>query len=341
MHIEALSHEPMTNGRLVVIGASAGGVRALQVLAAGLPRDFAAPILVVLHIGSHRSILPELLMRKGPLTAVHATDGQAISAGCIHVAPPDHHMLVQDGVLRLTRGPKENHTRPAIDPLFRTAAVSWGSRAIGVLLTGHLDDGTAGLQAIKSCGGTAVVQEPEDAETPSMPLSALRFVDVDHRVPLAAMAELLCALALPTATAPVTPPAEIFHESQLTLGKGDFMETINTIARPSTFVCPECQGSLWQVTDAKPPRFRCHTGHGYTLRALQHAQAVGTDDALWGALRALQEKEMLLKTLAECERHANGDGNEEADLLEREAAEVAAHALALRGVIENLPSPPE
>ncbi|HUP30868.1 MAG TPA: chemotaxis protein CheB [Usitatibacter sp.] len=328
----------MTNGRLVVIGASAGGVRALQTLAAGLSPDFPAPILVVLHVGSHRSILPELLTRKGPLPAIHAADGQAIAPGRIHVAPPDHHMLVQDGVLRLTRGPKENHTRPAVDPLFRTAALSWGARTIGVLLTGHLDDGTAGLQSIKSCGGTVVVQSPDDAEAPGMPLSALRFVQVDHQVPLASMATLLRSLAASDPVARVKPSAEILHENQIMLGKGDFMEHLKAIGRPSTFVCPDCEGCLWEVNATTPPRFRCHTGHAYTLRTLQHAQALGTDDALWGALRALQEKEMLLRTLAQSER---GNGGEEADRLEREAVEVAAQAMTLRGVIENLPSPPE
>src|SRR5262249_52446716 len=159
--------------RIVVVGSSSGGVRALQNLAAQLPASFPAPILVVQHIGAHPSILPALLMRCGALPAEHVVDGEELSPGHIHVAPPDFHMYVEDAVVRLARGPKEHHTRPAIDPLFRSTAVAWGPATIGVLLTGLLNDGTPGLQAIKRCGGTTVVQDPAEAHAPSMPISAL------------------------------------------------------------------------------------------------------------------------------------------------------------------------
>jgi two-component system, chemotaxis family, protein-glutamate methylesterase/glutaminase len=280
--------------RIIVVGASWGGVEALQRFVTDLPADLEAPVLIVLHIGRYRSILPTLLQSKSPLQVMHATDGAPLKAGQILVAPPDHHMLVEAGRVRLSRGPKEHFSRPAIDPLFRSAALTHGPGTIGIVLTGRLDDGTAGLQAIKACGGIAIVQDPADALEPSMPLSALRHVDVDHCIPLAQIADT-CRMVL---TQPVTPaetlPANVQHEHELANGKGDPMTHLSRIGSPSTFVCPDCHGSLWELKDVLPPRYRCHTGHAYTLRTLQHAQSVGTDEALWNALRALQEQKLLL-----------------------------------------------
>lgn len=190
------------SARLVVIGASAGGVRALLEIGAALPRFFAAPVCIVQHIGGHASILPELLRHRGPNPALHAQDGQRLAPGTLYLAPPDRHLLVQGEVLRLRHGPKENHARPSIDPLFRSAALSWGPRVIGVVLTGQMDDGTAGLKAIKDCGGIAVVQDPAGAAEPAMPRSALAHVAVDHCVPLAGIAPLLLRLVQPRAASP-------------------------------------------------------------------------------------------------------------------------------------------
>jgi two-component system chemotaxis response regulator CheB len=233
----------MASERIVVVGASAGGVRALQALASNLPADFAAPILVVQHIGANPSILPQLLSHAGPLPAAHGEDGEALAPGRIRVAPPDHHMLVEGGRIRLSRGPKEQYARPAIDPLFRSAAVSCGARTIGVLLTGALDDGTEGLQDIKARGGIAVVQDPRDAEVPSMPESALRHVEVDHRAPVAAIGPLLASLvAQPAPEAPGAPRRELVEENEILLGRGDFMEHLRAIATPSTFTVPSATG---------------------------------------------------------------------------------------------------
>lgn len=328
----------MSSGRIVVVGASAGGVRALKILASHLPERFPAPLLVVQHIGSHPSVLPTLLMRAGPLPAGHAVDREPLSPGRIYVAPPDHHMMLEGGIIRLGRGAKENHTRPAIDPLFRSAAVSRGPDVIGVLLTGLLDDGTAGMQAIRRCGGTTVVQDPDDAESPSMPLSALRYVDIDHRTPLSEMGRLLASLVEAGHPAAGPAPEDLVHETEILLGKGDFMEHLEAIARPSTFVCPECEGPLWEIRGARPPRFRCHTGHAFTLRTLQEAQAQAADAALWSALRALQEKEILLRRTAQS--HADLDATEAARLRD-EAEAMARHGAMLRQLIERIPSPPE
>jgi len=298
--------------RLIVVGASVGGVAALSSLAASLPATFRAPVLMVLHIGSHPSILPELLAARGALPVSHAADGDPIVSGHIYVAPADHHMLVEEGRIRLTRGPKEHHTRPAIDPLFLSAALCYGPAVVGVVLTGRLDDGTAGLQAIKACGGTAVVQDPADAFEPDMPSSAMKNVEVDHCLPVAKIGELLNSLA----SAPVlgstariaAQPEPLVHELELLMGKGDPVEHLKAVARPSPFVCPDCKGGLWQLDGEAPVRYRCHTGHAFTLKTLQHTLTETMDEALWGALRALQEQAVLLDMVALVHRREGEDG---------------------------------
>ena len=326
----------MTLRRIVVAGASAGGVRALQELAAQLGPGFPAPVLAVQHIGSHASILPSLVMRTSGMPASHAADGEEPKAGHLHLAPPDHHIVVQGGRIRLLHGPKENHARPAIDPLFRSAAAEYGSGAIGVILTGLLDDGTAGLQAIKRGGGVAVVQHPSDAQEPSMPSSAMRFVDVDHAVPLAEIGALLKRL-LGEERPSVAPEPALTHELELVHHQGDPVTHLMALGKPSTFVCPDCNGALWEVNGSRPQRYRCHTGHGFTLRSLQHAQSEATDTALWSAFRALQEKEMLLRSLANSEAAESVLPGEWL----READEVRRHAKALRCLLERVPAPPE
>lgn len=289
--------------RVVVVGASVGGVAALTALAAHLPADFAAPLLVVLHTGSHPSLLPELMAGRGPLPAAHAVNGERLQAGRIYIAPPDHHMLVDEGRVRLTRGPKEHHTRPAIDPLFLSTALHFGPAAIGVVLSGTLEDGTAGLQAIKACGGVAMVQEPAEAQAPGMPLSALRYVQVDHCLPLQTLADMLTVLArAPVRPVPQDRPPRLLHEQQLASGEGDFVQHLEAIAQPTPFVCPDCKGGLWQITDSAPVRYRCHTGHAFTLKTLQQALTETMDSALWTAVRALQEQSVLLAMLAMVQR---------------------------------------
>lgn len=233
---------------VVAVGASAGGVAVLLTLCGALPGHFAAPVLVVLHIGANPSVLPMLLSTRGHNRAVHAEDGQVLEKGTIYVAPPDHHMLLEDGRIRLTHGPKEHHSRPAIDPLFRSAARAYGSRAVGVVLSGRLDDGTAGLKAIKDWGGVALVQDPDEAEHPAMPQSALRAVAVDRCLPLEALAEELRRLVeSPAPAAPLLVPdalERLAHEIAVFQGDGDAMENLDAIAEPSSFACPDCGGVL-------------------------------------------------------------------------------------------------
>lgn len=322
----------MLHAPLVVVGASLGGVDALQRLTAGLPDAFAAPLLVVLHVGAHRSVLPRLLERKGTRPALHPHDGEMIRPGHIYVAPPDHHMLVDGPLIRLSKGPKEHHTRPAIDPLFRSAALTRGRDVVGLVMTGALDDGTAGLQAIKACGGRAIVQDPKDAFEPSMPASALAWVDVDYSAPLDALPALLARLVSHS-----QPPADgvadyrVAREQQWFLGEGDTMEHMREAATPSTYVCPDCRGTLWEVSESRPARFRCHTGHAFTLRTLYETQFTQTDEALWGAVRALQEQELLLGRLAE-----EGAGDQAlAAELQSLRGRAQERAEVLRGLIDS------
>ena len=324
---------------VIVIGTSFGGVHALQELVASLPPDLPALLAVVLHIGRQQSILPELLNRAGPLRAMHPVDGQRWQAGMIYVAPPDHHLLLRADSLCLSRGPRENHARPAIDPLFRTAALGWRERAVGVVLTGDLDDGTAGLAAIKSYGGTTVVQDPADAVAPSMPASALANVQVDHCLPLAQIAPLLVRLAheraAPLAPTPPTPTAHVWEQEQAIFEGVDPMAKLSAIATPSQLTCPDCGGALSELKGTAPLRFRCHTGHAFTVGSLGEAQARAGDQALQSSLRALREREMLLRRLANVSESTGDPAQAAAG--RRQADRVHAQAESIVAILESEP----
>ena len=326
--------------RIIVIGAAAGGGQALMQLTAALPADFPLPVLVVLHVGPHPSLLPTLLSRTCRLPVSHAVHGEAIESGHIYVAPPDHHLLVEDGRTVLTRGPKEHHTRPAVDPLFRSAALAYGRGAIGVVLTGQFDDGTSGLQAIKRAGGTTVVQDPDEAFVSSMPESALRHAEIDHCVSLALMPALFASLASQEMAAPdiTVPEANLDHEHELSLRRGNALEHLRAIAKPTTFACPDCHGGLWEILDSRPQRYRCHTGHAFTLRTLEQAMSEGADDAIQNALRALQEKRLLLEHMAEVER-ADGSNAAAAAAIEAAAIRLKRQAEVLQELDQDTDPP--
>jgi two-component system chemotaxis response regulator CheB len=293
---------------IIVIGASAGGVEAISQLARQLPGNLPAAIFVVLHVPAHSpSMLPQILNRKGALTALHPADGEAIRNGRIYVAPPDFHLLVEPGRVRLTRGPRENGHRPAVDPLFRTAARAFGPRVVGLVLSGTLDDGTAGLAAIKQRGGVTVVQDPDDALYPGMPRSALETVVVDHALPVAAIAELLGRLAhAPVKASEGHPmPDGMEMESQMAAFNMDAIEDENRNGQPSAFACPDCGGTLWELTDGDLIRFRCRVGHAWTANGLVAEQSESVETALWTALRALEERAALCLRVAE-RMHSRG-----------------------------------
>lgn len=286
---------------VIVIGASTGGVEALMQIVRDLPADLPAAVLVVLHIPPQGvSRLPQILSRAGALPATHPTDHEPIRPGHIYVAPPDFHVLVEKGKVRVVRGPRENRARPAIDPLFRSAATTYGPRVVGVILTGALDDGTAGLWAIKQRGGIAVVQNPDDALVASMPANALEYVDVDYCPPLSEMPALLARLVYEPAEEEAAYPVPKDMELESKLAASD-LRTMKNEERPgvlSAFTCPECKGPLWELHEGELIRFRCRQGHAFTADAMLNGQTEAVEDALWTALNILQEHQQMLYKLA-------------------------------------------
>jgi two-component system, chemotaxis family, protein-glutamate methylesterase/glutaminase len=326
----------MAGHDIIVIGASAGGVEALRQLVNELPADLPASLFVVLHIPPQSpSVLPYILERAGKLTALHPQDGAKIEHGHIYIAPPDRHLLVDRDLIRVTRGPKENRYRPAVDPLFRSAARSYGPRVVGVILTGALDDGTAGLRDVKQRGGVAVVQDPLEALYSGMPSSALANVRVDYCLPLAEVAPTLVRLAHePAAEEGAYPvPDELEIENSITENNFEAdMEAVNKLGAPSNFTCPECHGTLWEIRDGELLRFRCHVGHAYSADSLLAEQNEGLEDALWAAVRSLEENAHLARRVARRLRERD-EQNRVAERMEDKAQRTEQHAQLVRQML--------
>lgn len=289
----------MPNRDVIVIGASMGGVEALSVLMGQLPADLPATVLIVQHTAAQSpALLGEILDRRGPLRATVAEDQAPMKHGRVYVAPPDRHLLLTAEGLRVVYGPRENRVRPAIDPLFRTAAVHCRSRVIGVVLTGLLSDGAAGLYAVDRCGGVAIVQSPDDAAFPEMPVRALTSVPAARQVPLDGLATLLTRLA--HEEAPVSPPVPeaLRIEARLTERAMAHDDWGKVPTRATDFTCPECSGALREVEGETVRRYRCRVGHAYTEDDFVAAKAKSLEDALWLALQTMQEQAQILDTLA-------------------------------------------
>jgi two-component system chemotaxis response regulator CheB len=276
-------------------------------------------------------VLHEILARSGRLPTVSVNKSERLAKGRIYVAPPDCHLVIEPGRVRSTKGPKENRFRPAIDPLFRSAAQVYGPAAIGVILTGNLDDGTAGLGTIKQLGGTAVVQDPADALYPSMPLSALQHVNVDHRSSLADLPKLLVRLTAnpPAGAGEFTVPDKVNVEVNIAKEQHPRDAGLEAIGEPSRYACPECHGVLLQLVDGDRVRFRCHTGHAYSIDSLVAGVDEGIDAALWNAIRALEEATLLMQRMASL---LPAGGGEEANQLARRAEDVRRQSDAIRSI---------
>jgi len=284
---------------LVVIGASAGGVEALRDIARQLPEDFPAAVLTVVHFPADgTSMLPLILSRRGRLPAVHAEDGAEIRPGTIYVAPPDRHLLVVGGRLHLSRGPRENGHRPAVDPLFRSAALAYGTRVVAVVLSGNLDDGTAGMAAVRRHGGVTVAQDPADALYPGMPSSAVSAGVAQHVVPLADVPALLVELANTEAqeAAPVDDTLDRYEDA--VTGMRQVPPLGDPPGEAAGLVCPECRGSLFEIRDGELVRYRCRVGHTYGGETLLEKQTEQVEEALWTALQVLNERASLSRRTA-------------------------------------------
>lgn len=315
---------------IIVIGASAGGIETLKDIVHDLPADLPAAVFIVVHLApGSTSVLPAILSRYGPLPAVHPEDRQPIKHGLIYVAPPDLHLLVKPGHVRLGRGPRENRCRPAVDTLFRTAAAAYAGRVIGVVLSGGLDDGTAGLIAIKSRGGLAIVQDPDTALFPGMPSSAVRNASPDHVLPASAIAPLLAQLArTPAPPTPDTFPPTMEVESDIAELKMHAVINPNPPGEPAAFGCPECGGTLYELKEGNLIRYRCRVGHAYSPDTLLAEQSESIEAALWTALRALEESAALCRDVAA--RGQKSGRNELTQRFERRARETDAHAERVR-----------
>jgi two-component system chemotaxis response regulator CheB len=308
-------------------------VQALEEVVSRLPGDLAAAVLVVLHLSpKHKSLLPQILAAAGLLPAAAAEDGEALQRGRIYIASPDTHLLVDRDRVKVSKGPKENHFRPSVDVLFRSAAYHFGSRVVGVVLSGSLSDGSSGLFAIRRLGGIAIVQEPSEALYSSMPLNALRRVDIDYSLPVAQMGALLGELVQQP---PRDEPAgsaqyrrDLKFEVDVSASDSAFERGIMEFGQPSNYTCPDCHGVLFRIREGKTDRFRCHTGHGFSSQALLDQLAESVEENLWTAVRSVQETLALL-TEAAAKLTDSGDSDAAAALKEK-ADEVEKRLDSLR-----------
>jgi two-component system chemotaxis response regulator CheB len=317
-------------GQVVVVGASAGGLDALIGLIRQLPEDFPAPVLIVMHISPDATgdVLLDALNKNGKLKCAHAKDGDQVKSGYVYMAPSDHHLMVEeDGKLRVTKGAQENRSRPGIDPLFRSAAIAFGNRTTGIILTGYLDDGTAGLIAIQRCGGTCIVQDPDEAQYPDMPRNALNQLKPDYCVPIAEMGGILFKLMIRKARKQIAIPKDLLRESKIAERVLSDLASVNSLGEQVPFNCPGCGGVLWKMNKGPFVRYRCHTGHAYTSASLLAAQTQKIEETMWTALRMFEERRNLLTTIA---NEQNGTGGH----LARERAKLSqVHIDRIRDIL--------
>lgn len=297
-----MTDSSVTRRDVVVVGASAGGVESLRAFVAGLDGDLPAAVLIVLHHpATSPSMLPQILNRAGTLPAAAANETEPLRPGHIVVAPPDYHLVVIDDHTTVTRGPRENGSRPAIDVLFRSAACACGPRVIGVILSGALDDGTAGMITIRQRGGLVLAQTPSEATYSSMPASVIQHAGADR---IGTVAELAAAVNELTRspgihTVPPEPSGILTSEVEVADMNPNAFTNPDRPGRPSGYSCPDCSGSLFELDDAGLLRFRCRVGHAWSSMALMAAQSQGLEDALWMAFRTLEEKAALSRQLAD------------------------------------------
>lgn len=326
----------MHNPEIIVIGTSAGGLAALQELLGNLPVDFKTPIFIVQHNAAHtHSYLPEILSQNGMLPASHPQDGQLIEQGNVYVAPPDHHLIVEGGRILVKKGPKENRFRPCIDTLFRSAAYAYGNAVIGVILTGMLDDGSSGMWSIQRMGGTTIVQSPQEAAYPSMPLSVLQYIEPDYTVPLAQMSSLLAELTFKPMKNQLAIDEQQMKlmktEIQIASERNGFERGIMQMGEPSNLTCPDCGGAMVRLKEGALTRYRCHTGHGFSSGSLIEEVKETIEKTLWQAVRSFEEMVMLLQQTAG-PLEVDKDQTDDADAI-GDIQHATKYANALRGVI--------
>lgn len=318
----------------VVIGASAGGLDALTRLLPQLPTELPASVFITLHLSPDRSSsLPDILARSSTLAVQFARDGMATRPGRIYLAPPDRHLVLVDDHVSLIHGPRENRARPAIDPLFRSAAVQRRARVVGVVLSGLLDDGASGLLAIKRCGGLALVQDPNDAREPSMPQQASNLLGalLDGAHDIEALAHAIVNAVGVAVTMPPHIPHDLLLETEMLASSTPDPEHFGVLGKPVPLSCPECGGPLSEVGVSESLRYRCYVGHSYTARNLLADQDRRVESALWAALRSMEERSRTLRALAAQSRASGLERS--AMTLQEEAVQMHTHARTLRAIL--------
>ena len=322
---------------VIVVGASAGGLPAISQLLEKIPKSLKAAVFVVLHLSrqSEGSVLVNHLQKKTSFKCGLAEDGEPVREGQVYIAKPDFHMLLtQEGVIRVIKGPHENRWRPSIDVLFRSAAASYSSKVVGVVLTGMLDDGTSGMLSIKRCGGICIVQEPDEAEFSDMPDNVLSHVDVDYRVPIADIGYILDDMKSKPSNPNISVPEDIQLEAEMTEKMISDMDDLKKIGTQSNFTCPDCGGTLFSINQEKFSRYRCFTGHVYTEKLLLDKQSESLEESLWITVRKLEERKKLLTTSAKNSQTLNKP-ELQADKLEK-AKDIDANIERLKALIVSL-----
>ncbi|HJQ27276.1 MAG TPA: chemotaxis protein CheB [Blastocatellia bacterium] len=321
---------------IIIIGGSSGALAPLKAIVRGLPADLQATVFVITHVSpEHESLLPDILGNQGNLPVVTATHGAVSRRGYIYVAPPDFHLIIEAGFMRLWRGPKENHSRPSLNPTFRSAAKIYGKRVVAVILSGFLDDGTAGMIAVKRNHGVAIVQDPREAEIPDMPRNAMRYIEADYVVPAAQIAPLLVKLThevIPETGAKSMPDSADKESIKVErdIAELEAGEKTNGL---TMIVCPDCGGPLWEFRNNGFKDFQCRVGHKFSPENILAHHAEVLERALWVAVRTLDERASLTREMANVARHTAGE--EVIYKFENEAEEAARNAEIIRRMLLN------
>jgi two-component system chemotaxis response regulator CheB len=318
---------------IITVGASAGGLNAMSELVAQLPEDINAAVFVVLHLSKvgMGNFVIHRLQKYTTYTCKIAVNEERIKPNHIYVAPPDAHLLMKDHHVVIGQGPSENRWRPSIDVLFRSAAVNYGNHVVGIVLTGYLNDGTSGMLAIKESGGTCIVQDPNEAEYPDMPLSVLETMEVDYCISLARINETIKEVTHKIQPKQVNARPHVIRETEIAEKSIVNLEAIAEIGEKSLYVCPDCGGGLWTLPEDKNTRYRCHVGHSYGEKDLLLRQAESLEATLWVALRMMEERRVLLTRVSE--RDANKGLSKLGLLHQQRAADLERHIEKLKELL--------
>ena len=321
---------------IITIGTSAGGIAAVTKLVSTFNYDLDAAVFIVIHVSrmSMTDVILKTIQKHTKLPCMIPHDQQEIKNRTIYLAPADHHMMVEKGTISVTKGAFENHWRPSIDVLFRSAAAAYNSCVTGIILTGLLDDGTSGMYAIKRSGGLCIVQDPAEADFPDMPNSVINKLEVDYKLSVNEMGYILADLFTRANCIETEVPADVKLEARIAKRMSSSVGDLLKLGEPTTLTCPDCGGMLVRIDRDVVPRFRCYTGHTFTEKTLEEQQLNGIEDSLWVSIRMLEERRNLLLNMGKYEDSLD---QEKADVSrQKRADEIQLHIDRLKGMLMNL-----